>query len=336
MNIRNIWNGNEGVLYKLRLIRWFIEGCHEKRFLIKTPFTAAADRFVPDSFADLRIGELLEKWPVLTRGLDSRSISVAEAAFETILLFHHDEFIFHLRDDTPERRKLYDEFARHGRSLLARKHHIPKKCVTPEAFLFHHGLSGRNEKIKAYIKNKLFLDCGAYAGDSALALLEYDPGRIYSFDISRSNTRIFSEVMEKNHIGEDRVKLISCGVGAENKTIAFSDGNRSSTSTQFAGDSLAEIITLDSFAADKPAVGFIKADVEGAGLEMLEGMTGLLRRDRPVLSLAIYHSPDEFFRIKPQIESLNLNYRFELLRLSDSTCMEIALFAYPQELAGES
>ena len=228
--------------------------------------------------------------------------------------------------------ELYNCFFRHDQEKLAERYHIPKKYVTPEVFLFHHGLKGRSAKILEYLKGKVFLDCGAFIGDSALVLQDYQPSLIYSFEISSFNRKFFTKVMQRNHVRDDLVKLIPYGTGAENKIVSFYDGNRSSTSTQVNGNCQAEIITLDSFTADKPTVGFIKADIEGAGLEMVMGMTQLLRRDRPVLSLAIYHTCDEFFRIKPEIESLNLNYRFEILRLTDSTCQEIVLFAYPQEL----
>ena len=334
MNLLNPWKGNEGLLYKMRLLLWFVHGCHRKHFRIKTPFTFATDLLVMDSFAKLQIRDLAENWPALTRGLDSESISVLEKALETTLLYRHDEFLLDQKHGLPaELQKRYDCFFQYEQARLADYYHIPKKYITPEVFLFHHGLKGRGVKLLEYLKDKLFLDCGAFIGDSALVLMEYQPSRIYSFEISRNNMAFFSDVMKKNRISEERVKLIPCGTGAENKTVSFYDGNRSSTSSQVSGNSQAEIITLDSFAADKPAVGFIKADIEGAGLEMLKGMTGLLRRDRPVLSLAIYHTPEEFFEIKPTIESLNLNYQFEILRLTDSICQEIVLFAYPQELA---
>lgn len=47
-----------------------------------------------------------------------------------------------------------------------------------------------------------------------------------------------------------------------------------------------------------PQVGFIKLDLEGYGVRALRGMEKTIRKDRPVLSLSIYHSPEELFETK--------------------------------------
>ena len=75
-------------------------------------------------------------------------------------------------------------------------------------------------------------------------------------------------------------------------------------------------------------------DIEGFGLAGVRGMVETLKKYRPVLSLAIYHNPDEFFKIKPFIASLNLNYRFAIRKFSHTHLMaETSLLAWPAELS---
>jgi len=74
------------------------------------------------------------------------------------------------------------------------------------------------------------------------------------------------------------------------------------------------------------------------GLKAVRGMEQTLRKDRPILLLAVYHNADELFRIKPFIESLDIGYAFRLRSLSHTAgvLMEIALLAYPAELGDSS
>ena len=72
------------------------------------------------------------------------------------------------------------------------------------------------------------------------------------------------------------------------------------------GDTNVEIITLDSCKEADGTVGWIKIDLEGYGLPAVKGMVETIKRDRPVLTLAVYHCADELFGIKKLLESLEL------------------------------
>jgi len=56
---------------------------------------------------------------------------------------------------------------------------------------------------------------------------------------------------------------------------------------------------LDNFRNEKKITGtkLIKADIERMGLEMLLRAEAIIRKNRPVLSLSIYHNHDELSRI---------------------------------------
>ena len=61
-------------------------------------------------------------------------------------------------------------------------------------------------------------------------------------------------------------------------------------------------------------VGLIKTDVEGAEKNLLNGAMKTIIEQRPTLLISIYHSAEDFFDIKPMLESLNLNYQFRIYR----------------------
>jgi hypothetical protein len=48
----------------------------------------------------------------------------------------------------------------------------------------------------------------------------------------------------------------------------------------------------------------------------LAGAINTIKKQKPVLLLSIYHNANDFFEIKPLIESWNLGYKFKIRKLS--------------------
>ena len=61
-------------------------------------------------------------------------------------------------------------------------------------------------------------------------------------------------------------------------------------------------------------MGLIKVDIEGAEQIFLKGAKQTISTQRPILLLSIYHNIDDFFNIKPLIESWDLNYKYKIYR----------------------
>jgi hypothetical protein len=59
-------------------------------------------------------------------------------------------------------------------------------------------------------------------------------------------------------------------------------------------------------------VDFIKMDIEGAEPIALKGAINTIKRYRPKLAIAIYHSMDDFVSIPKWINDLNLDYELYL------------------------
>lgn len=76
------------------------------------------------------------------------------------------------------------------------------------------------------------------------------------------------------------------------------------------GDNGLPVMTLDNFVSefDLPPVNFIKADVEGEELKVIEGAAHLLRRFKPKLAIAVYHDYDNARRLQALIQSIRSDY----------------------------
>lgn len=71
-------------------------------------------------------------------------------------------------------------------------------------------------------------------------------------------------------------------------------------------------------------------DIEGAAYNAILGAVNFLKEDNPLLTLAIYHTPEEFFATKPFLESRDLGYTFMIRNLNPLTSyLETTLIGIP-------
>ena len=239
--------------------------------------------------------------------------------------------VMHKRGDIPEKRAAFEKALP---ALKSRFRLPPGTPITPEVFFYRHGLTLVPDFVLAYLKGKVFLDAGAYVGDSLLALLDYGPSLVVSFDMSKNNRELFLQTMKANGVPDDRFDFVPKGLGEGSSKISFDDTGRSNTTFYMSGADETDVISVDEYCLPRPErkIGFIKADVEGFGLKMAHGMLETIRRDRPVLSLAVYHCPDEFFGIKLLLEKAKIDYVFRFFHLHYTRDCEMALFAWPREI----
>jgi FkbM family methyltransferase len=203
-----------------------------------------------------------------------------------------------------------------------------------ETLIYHHGLTSLPEPQRRYLAGKDIIDAGAYVGDSTLVFMNYAPRRVYAFEPSPRNARAFRQTMRRNHVPEHAFELVPQGLGATPGEACFSDRGGAATFLGAGGTCRVPITTLDQVATTRGLrVGLVKADVEGMGLELLKGALEVIRRDRPVLSLAMYHGPDEFFGQYELLKSLGVGYVLRVVDLTPETPGEITLLAYPDVLA---
>ena len=214
---------------------------------------------------------------------------------------------------------------------------LDKYIVEPkfdEIFTGHHGLRFACPEIKEYIKNKDFLDIGAFVGDSAIVLSNYTTKNIYSFEISPFHVEKIKLYSQLNNI-EDKVVPINKGVGNEEGFLYISDENiNSALTSDINGNIKIEVTTVDN-EVYKNLInpGFIKIDTEGCELSILQGAKEVIRKFRPILSIAVYHNFDDLFRIPDFIKTFG-NYKIEFRAYSNTAqhMGELILFAYPAEI----
>lgn len=153
-----------------------------------------------------------------------------------------------------------------------------------------------------------YADLGAYRGDTIKELTELCGGfeRTYGFEPDKKTFLKLSE----NTKSYENLTLFPYALWNKNTTLHFSGGGGRQSSISSEGYRV-EAVALDNVLAEKKLT-YIKADVEGAEKEALEGMQRILREQKPKLCISAYHRSKDLFELILQIISINPEYKIHI------------------------
>ena len=260
-------------------------------------------------FSDREIEELFA-------GLDEESLNIAKRfmsrqykALPNSLMVHPK--YFYTEAEYAEYQKLRKDF-----NASIRRFHLPHHLVGPESLYYHHGLRFAPESVKKHIAGKLFGDIGGYLGDSTLVFLEYDPEKILIFEPDETCLGKLTKTLNRNHIPKEKYDIHQVGLA---DVDTFSNGMK--------------CCAMDEISSNYATpFGVLKADIEGMGAAFVRGARKTIERDRPLLSLAIYHNEEEFTEIYRMLKSWGVDYHVEIKSLNPFAAHgEVTLLAYPKE-----
>jgi FkbM family methyltransferase len=181
----------------------------------------------------------------------------------------------------------------------------------------------------------VFVDCGAYDGDSIRQFLRHQDrrfGAIYAFEPDDVNCQRLRDYV--TGLGEDllkRVFVYQAGVGDRRKQVSFNATGNMSASFAAGGMVQVEVLPLQEIVQSDGSPVFVKFDVEGAELEALEGAENLLRQAKPLLAISIYHRPDDLWQLPLYVHNLNSDYRL-FLRTQGEDGMDVICYAFPPQI----
>ena len=180
---------------------------------------------------------------------------------------------------------------------------------------------------KFFLKNlekiKIFFDIGANYGYYSFLITNLNRETIaYAFEPNPYALKILN--LNKN----ERIIVIPCAVGGENKKIKFEKGHfMNSLATNIILEENKEdyvevdMITLDNFCSEKKVVpDFIKIDVERIEDEVIKGGLNLIKTHHPILSLEIYLN--ERFREYEKVLKILKGLGYKSFYINFSGCLE--------------
>lgn len=172
-------------------------------------------------------------------------------------------------------------------------------------------------------KDDVFLDCGAYVGDTTLWAYQQGAARVYSFEPSNEMFQDLKNNLTINGFSTDYA--VNSAISNTNSTEKFwvcsglhvasaLHDNAQSQNQQLENNQayLQDVacIRLDDWCeANQVAPTFIKMDVEGAELDALKGCAKTIQCLKPKLAISIYHSLDQYWDIPLYIHDLVPEYK---------------------------
>ncbi len=166
----------------------------------------------------------------------------------------------------------------------------------------------------------IVLDVGGCWGDTALYLanLVGPRGRVYTFEFDSESLNVLRVNLELNPGLAERIEIVEQPLWhTSGEELPFLAAGRMTTLLDTAGvdgDPRVRTTTLDDFVqrAGIDRVDFVKMDVEGSELNVLNGARQTLSSAHPRLALAAYHHDDDLVSLPAQIAALGAGYRMYL------------------------
>jgi FkbM family methyltransferase len=190
---------------------------------------------------------------------------------------------------------------------------------------FLHGIVGLTAR-------EVFVDCGAYDGDTVESFLEASGGRfraVVAFEPDpHAFMRLRTRVQELPSQVRDRIRVEQNAVGAAAGSLRFEGGGTPRSRISETGALTVACVTLDDALGDL-APTFIKMDIEGAEEDALLGAAETIRAHRPILAVCVYHLQSHLHRLPTLIGRLCEDYSLFLRRQGPDG--DLVCFAIPNE-----
>ncbi len=161
-------------------------------------------------------------------------------------------------------------------------------------------------------KNEIFVDLGAYIGDTIADYLNYygldNYKKIYCYEITNESFNALQNNLSKFDNIEFRKKAVS---NQEGKIfIKESNVDPSANTISTNGNISIETVTIDNDI--KEDVTMIKMDIEGAEEKALLGCQKQIIKNKPKLLISVYHNHEDLWKIPRMISNMKSNYKFYL------------------------
>ena len=189
------------------------------------------------------------------------------------------------------------------------------KVYSREHILFRYKYfygSNDKEEIYRHLNDEVWVNCGAGRGETVFAYISeyFNYKKIYAIDADGEELKTFrKDIAFLPAFKRDRVSIIE-------KRI----------------DSSADLISI--IGEDK--LTLLNADIEDAELHLLHGLIDIIKKDRPVIAICVYHSMEQSLDIPLYLGSELDEYVFLLRKyVSSATCKkrnnELVFYAIPRE-----
>ncbi len=173
----------------------------------------------------------------------------------------------------------------------------------------------------------IFLDLGAYDGDSIMSFINYTGG--YERIIAVEASKINYEKLIQNCKNLLNIRCINIGISDKHQLLPFAISDAKNSFVSENGKSFLETDSIDNI-LNGEKVTFIKMDIEGSEYDALKGAKETIIHNKPILAVSMYHLVDDLWRLLLQIEKTIPDLYEYYIRHYSPTVIETVLYAIPK------
>ncbi len=172
--------------------------------------------------------------------------------------------------------------------------------------------------------NEIYMDLGAYTGDTVAEFLGATNGKYQKIYAVEPDRRNFRKLKENTACLSD-IELINAAIGNKDGTTHVLKGGgrmirRSDTGIEIT------VRNVDSILNNSDCT-YIKMDIEGEEKAALAGAMNTIRKHSPKLNIAIYHRVEDLFELPLLVHKLNPNYKLYIRHYPYYPAWDTNLFA---------
>lgn len=228
--------------------------------------------------------------------------------------------IRYYRENADALKKLYDMFAdeqskktlvEYVRCYMQSGVYSLEQCDSRVKYYYGHDREDGNFEELYKHTDEVFLNCGSSIGDTIS--LFFDNGlkakKIYAYEGDRNEyCKLVNNLRFLSPKDREVVQPINLMINVETEFEKY----------------ITEPVTL------------INADIEGYELPMLKAMEQIIKKDRPVIAICVYHKKEDLIEIPKYLNEITENYCFKLRKYEAETAnvartAELVLYAIPTE-----
>lgn len=311
----------------------------QDKFLSDVPIMSpgdAARRFGPNSIFVVTI--LNPQLSFLSAKARLENITRCRAiSFLTLFWKFPDVFLPYSQFEVPEQLltkadKIRAAFALWADEVSRKQYvdHLQFRLLLDHEALPPNNRQGYFPDLLSLCENTVFVDCGAYDGDSIREFLAHQQNhfaRIYAFEPDQTNFRRLQSFIEGlPRVISEKIVIQNAGVGETRTRVAFNATGNMSAALSSKGATLVDVVLLDDVIECDNNPIFLKLDVEGAEWRALKGAGRLIEGHTPTIAISIYHQVDDLWELPLKIAQLNPRYKF-FLRTQGEDGMDVICYA---------
>lgn len=179
------------------------------------------------------------------------------------------------------------------------------------------------------LKKEVYVDCGAYNGDTITMFIDAVLGRYKSIYAFEPDHRFFCKMKERmKPYDDDRIHLFEKGLWNKNTFLNFlSDEEQSGYAVEASisdDEHTIAVCKLDDIIKDD--VTLIKINMSGSNRECIEGARRIIRDCHPKIAITVGLTKERLYQIPVLLKQINPNYDL-FLRFNESMPSRICLYA---------